>query len=169
VNRKNKEKIVEKYSTLLNSYETVFLIKNLGLSVLDLKRIRSKLKGINSKILFIKNSLMKIALNNVSFPLNKDVFCGPFAIIYTNDSIAVSKLLMKLCNDISNLDIVGGADLDRQFNKDYVMWLSTMPSQDEIRTKLVFLAKFVADKVVKIINEPNVKIVRIIQSYIKKE
>jgi len=169
VNRISKEEIVRNYSVLFNSYQSIFLVRNLGLSVLDIKSIRSQFKSVNSKFMVVKNSLAKIALKNTQFSTTQEYFCGPIALIYSNDPISASKILIKICNDYSKAEVMNGMTSESCLTRDEVIALSKMLTQDEIRAKIMGLITAVAGKLARVVQEPNAKLVRVMQSYVKQQ
>ena len=155
MDRISKEKLVASYSKLFNDYEAIFLVKNSGLSVLDSRSIRSQFKKIDS--------------NDTKFSNSHEFFYGPVVVDYSDDPVSTSKLLVKLCNDNDKIEIIGGAILDRRLNKNEVVSLSKMLTQNEIRAKIIGLVNAVASKVARVLSEPNAKLARVIKSYAEKQ
>ena len=169
MDKTSKEKLVANYSKLFNDFEVIFLVKNSGLSVLDSKSIRSQFKKIDSKFMITKNSLAKIALKDTKFSNIYELFSGPIAIAYSDDPVSASKLLVKFSEQSDKINIVGGAILDKQLNKEQVVALSKMLTQDEIRAKIIGLVNAAASKVVRVLSEPSAKLARVVKSYAEKQ
>ncbi|WP_162298309.1 50S ribosomal protein L10 [Candidatus Aquarickettsia rohweri] len=169
MDKASKEKLVANYSKLFNNYEAIFLIKNSGLSVLDSKSIRSQFKKIDSKFMVAKNSLAKIALKDTKFSSIHEHFTGPIAVAYSDDPVSASKLLIKFCEQNDKIDVVSGAILDKTLNKEEVIALSKMLTQEEIRAKIIGLVNAAASKVVRVLNEPGAKLARVIKAYAEKQ
>ena len=165
----SKKNLVANYSKLFNDFEAIFLVKNSGLSVIDSKSIRSQFKKIDSKFMVTKNSLAKIALKDTKFSNTCELFSGPIAIAYSDDPVSASKLLIKFSEQSDKIDIVGGAILDKQLNKEQVVALSKMLTQDEIRAKIIGLVNAAASKVIRVLNEPGAKLARVVKSYAEKQ
>ncbi len=168
MNRINKKKLVDIYSKLFDRYEAIFLLKNSGLTVFDSRSIRLQFKKIDSKFMVVKNSLAKIALNQTQFLGMSSLFFGPISVVYSNNPVLSSKLLVKICKDNDCLDLIGGALLDKQLSKEDVVILSRMPTESEIRAKIITLVNAVSRKVLWILNEPKTKLSRVFKSYAKK-
>lgn len=168
MDRVSKEKLIVSYTELFDKYESVFLVKNLGLSVSDSRAIRSKLKPAGAKFMVTKNSLAKIAIAKTKFANIEELFVGPVVVAYSDDPIAVSKLLVQFCKEGRKLEIVGGAMLGKQLGEDDVVNLSKMPSQDEIRAKIIGLVTAAASKIVLVLKEPGSKLARVIKAYAEK-
>ena len=162
MNRISKQKLVESYLKLFCRYESIFLFKNLGLSISDLNYVRINFKEIGSRMIVIKNSLAKIALNNTEFVAVKSLLFGPIVIVYSNDPVITSRLLIKLCSTNDKLNIAGGILSGKILNKEEIFFLSKMFTQHEVREKIVWLLKFVVVKLAATIREPLIKIIKIL-------
>ena len=167
MNKISKKKIVTDYLKLFNNYKCILLVKNLGLSALDSRRIRSKLRQTDSKFIVAKNSLVKVALNNTKFLRLISLLNGPLVAVYSNEPISTSKVLVQLCNN-NKIKIIGGFFLNKILNNSDVMHLSQMPNQNEIRINLVNLVNIYAKKIANILNSSNAKLTRVIKSYSTK-
>ena len=167
MDKASKERLVAKYVELFDGHEAFFLVKNAGLSVLDSKYIRAKFKPIEAKFMVAKNSLAKIALTKAKFSNASDLFVGPVAVAYADDPISVSKLLVEFCKEGKKLEIIGGNILGKQLGKDDIISLSKMPTENEIRAKIIGLVRAVASKIVTVLNEPGGKLARVISAYSK--
>jgi len=168
VHRVEKDKLVSSYSQLFNSYESIFLTKNLGLSVSDSRSIKQRISKIDSRFIFIKNSLAKIALNDTQFSGIRSFFSGPITITYSNDPITTSRILVSICNN-SKLDIIGGVAFGKIISKKDIDSLSKMPTLTEIRKSIFFLINTPIAKIISILNVHTVKITHIIKSYAEKQ
>lgn len=169
VDRASKQKLIRRYSELFSSYKAIFFVRNHGLSVLDSRSVRSELRKNGAQFLFIKNSLARMALSDQKLSARKHLF-GPVAIASSNNPIPLARLLVKMCNLNDRLDVVGAIDTDKVLSKDEVVILSKMPTQDEIRVRIIHLFNVVAYKVSTTLNEPAIRMVRVLQSCaIKKQ
>lgn len=169
MDRINKQKLVTNYSELLANHDSIFIVKNLGLSVLEAKSIRAQLKKSNAKFVVTKNSLAKIALNNTKFSGIQKIYNGPLATTYSNDPVSTSKLLIKLCLTYNKIEVVGAAILGKQLNKDDVLSLSKMLTQDENRARIISLVNASSSKMIRLLTEPAAKIARILKCHVKKQ
>lgn len=168
MNRVAKKKLVIEYSRLFNDYESVFLMKNTGLSVSSSKTIRSHLRKTGSKFVIIKNSLAKIALKETKFLPLQDSFSGPIAVAFSNEPVPVSKSLIRFCEQGGGTEILAGMALNKHLDKNEVIALSRLPTENEIRGKIVNLVNSVSIKLVKVINRPGAKLASTIRAYVDK-
>ena len=165
MDRASKEKLIAGYTELFDRHEAVFFMKNLGLSVADSKYIRTKLKPTGARFIVTKNSLAKIAVAKTKFTNVKGLFVGPVAVTYADDPVSVSKLLVGFCKEGKKLKVIGGAMLDKQLSENDVMDLSKMPTQNEIRAKVIGLVNAIASKIVTVLKEPGGKLTRVVKAY----
>jgi large subunit ribosomal protein L10 len=168
VDRINKERLVKSYGQLFDKYNSVFLVKNNGLSVIDSKAIRSKFKLAGSKFLVVKNSLAKIAISKTKFSTIDELLVGPVAMACTDDPVAVAKLLVGFCKDSKNMEIIGGVMLGKQIDHDAVIDLSKLLGEKEIRAKIICVLNAAATKLVSVLRAPGNKLARVTKSYAEK-
>lgn len=169
MDKTNKQALIRRYSELFDKHKAVFFVRNSGLSVSDSRSIRLQLKASGIRFLFIKNSLAKISLGNEKALEASKYFVGPLAVVYSNNPLSLSRLLVKICKINDKLDITGGIDTGKIISKDEITTLSTMPTQEEIRVIIISLFNAAALKVVTIFNEPAIRIARVCQSYATKK
>ena len=168
MDRVNKKKLVAGYSKVFADHDSLFFVTNSGLSVLDARLIRLQFDKIESRFLFVKNSLMKIALADSRFSDISDTLSGPVILIASNDPISTSKLLVKLCNNSSKIKLMAAAAFGEHLSEDGIISLSKMPSQEEIRARIACLVSAAASKIITTLNEPGRQLLRVIKHYSKK-
>lgn len=88
---------------------------------------------------------------------------------YADDPVAVSKLLVEFCKEGRKLEIIGGAMGEKQLSKGDVVHLSQLPTEDEVRAKLIGLVNAAASKLVTVLKEPGSKLARVIKAYAEKQ
>jgi large subunit ribosomal protein L10 len=169
VDKISKENIVKTYSELFHGYHSLFLARNIGLSVRELKSIRAQFKKIDSTFMIAKNSLAKIALRESKFTAAKDLFFGPTAVVCSDNLVSASQLLVKICKENSKLYIAGGATDNKQLKKEDIIIISQMLTQNEIRVKILGIINASANKITNVLREPSNKIARLLRSYTEKQ
>lgn len=165
MNKITKEKVIKSYQKLQNGYESVLLLRNNGLTVKHLNRIRIKFKENGYIILVIKNTLAKIAAKKSKFSIMTDMITGPVIIAYGKDFVSVAKLIVNFQGENLPLDIIGGVIEGKILDKKSVIELSKLPSRKEIQSRLVGLMEAVPQKIAVLANEPGSRIARVIKVF----
>ena len=162
MNRKQKEELVESlHKTFLNSQSIIVTHIN-GLTVSETTNLRSDLRDANCKFKVTKNKIARLALKNTKFENLDDLFIGPTAIGSSEDVIAPAKVLYKFTKESEKIKIIGGGVENKKLSVDEIANLATLPSLDEVRSKLIGLLMAGPTKLVRTIKEPPSRVTRII-------
>ncbi len=162
VNKEQKALVVEKYSQLLESYSSIFLLENLGVNVFDSKAIRGKFKSLDVKFLMVKNTLAKRAVKGTKFENIADHFSGPVMMACANEPIQASKSIVEFLDKDAKFRIICGSVEGREVYADEVLALSKLPGILEIRAGLVALLQSPASKILSLAKEPGARLARLL-------
>ena len=164
MNRKQKEELVKDlHETFVNSSSIIITHIN-GLTVAESTELRSRMRSANCKFKVTKNKIAKLALKKTNFEQLDELFKGPTAIGSSKDEISPAKILVKFSNDSEKIDIVGGAIDQKQLSVEEINNLATLPTLDEIRSKLAGLLMAGPAKLVRTLNEPPSRLARILSN-----
>lgn len=147
-----------------------------GLTVAEMTAFRNRLRQGQASLKVIKNRLAKIALEGTPGAAGASLFTGPAAIVYARDPVSCAKLALDYAKENQKFVLVGAILGGAVLDADGVKALSTMPSLDEMRAKLlgVFLApgsKFArvlhapGEKFARTLNAPGGQLVGLLQAY----
>jgi len=165
VSKISKRELVKRYLELFNKYKIIFLVRTSSLTAFDSKSIKMQLRKVGAEFMVVKNTLATIALNSSKFSVTENLFFGPIAVTCSDDPVLVSRLLVKLCKDNNKLDIVGGITTEKQLDKADIIVLSQMPTQKEIRAKIILSMNITGCKIIRVLSAPRNKLARLFQSY----
>lgn len=164
MNRKQKEELVESlHKTFLNSQSVIVTHIN-GLTVSETTNLRSSMRDSNCKFKVTKNKIVKLALKNTKFEHLDSLFTGPTAIGSSEDAIAPAKVLVNFIKESEKIKIIGGGVETKSLSIDDITNLATLPSLDEVRSKLIGLLMAGPTKLVRTIKEPSSRVARILAS-----
>ena len=83
----------------------------------------------------VKNNLAKIAVKDTQYEGLTDNFKGPTALLYSNDIIATSKLLVSFAKEHESLKIIAGAIKSQLIDSKEVSNLAKLGSVDNLKSK----------------------------------
>ena len=166
--RSDKENFVSNAKDEFSDLSTVVVTHYSGLTVNETEEIRKEMRENGAKFKVTKNSLTKLALEKTNIEAIADLFSGPTAIAYSTDPVAPAKIAVKYSKKYKNLKIIGGAFEGEKIDLDKINFLASLPSLDEIRSKLVALLITPAQKIVSICEAPASQLSRLVDSQSKK-
>ena len=120
------------------------------------------MRNSNCKFKVTKNRLVKLALKNTKFEHLNSLFAGPTAIGSSEDAIAPAKVLVEFTKESEKIKIIGGAFENKLLSVDEITNLASLPSLDEVRSKLAGLLMAGPTKLVRTIKEPPSRMARIL-------
>ena len=161
MNRKEKENLVESLHKTFQDSSSVIVTHISGLTVAETTELRSSMRKANCKFKVTKNRIVKLALKETKYEHLENLFTGPTAIGSSDDIMAPAKVLVKFSNASEKMQIIGGGLSSKSLSVDEIKELASLPSLDEIRSKLLGLLTATASKVVRTINEPPSRVARI--------
>lgn len=139
--RSEKQSLISDLKQTMDQANAVIVVHYKGLTVANMEALRSVAykSGVSFKI--VKNSLADIASKGTKNEVLSTFFVGPVAILWGEDSVTCSKIVGDFSKTNDKLKIVGGSFEGKALSLEDVKILSTLPSFDELRGKIVGLLK----------------------------
>lgn len=169
MDRAQKPVVVEELNRTLGEVAVVVVTRNLGLSVAQSTALRNKMREGGAQYKVTKNSLARIAALGTAYEPIGDMLTGPVALATSKDPVAAAKIAVDFAKTNDKLEIVGGAMGTTLLDVEGIKNLATMPSLDELRSKLVGLVQAPATKIVQIVQAPAGQIARVLGAYAEKQ
>lgn len=124
-----------------------------GLSVEKDWELRNSLRASQLNYRVVKNTIGKIAVEGTPLEPLKDHFKGMTAIAYSaNDPVSLAKVLSKFAKENSQLSFKAGLVEGRVINVKDIDALASMPSKEELISKLMFLLNAQAQRMAVVLN-----------------
>ena len=120
------------------------------------------MRDANCKFKVTKNKIVKLALKNTKFEYLDNLFIGPTAIGSSEDAIAPAKVLVNFTKESEKIKIIGGGVETNSLTIEEISNLASLPSLDEVRSKLIGLLMAGPTKFVRIMKEPSSRLARIL-------
>jgi large subunit ribosomal protein L10 len=152
-----KQQRVEELVSELKGATTYVFVATRGLTVAQDTEMRSELRKAGVKFGVIKNTVLRRVFAELGFEGLDEVFEGPTAVGYSDDSIAPAKVLAKFSEDFEPMEIKGGIIDGKVATVAEIVALSKVPDPTTLQTqvaysllfpftKLAMLVKAVAEK-----------------------
>ncbi len=166
--RTQKKDFVLKLEGVCNLANNIIITHYHGLTVKDLTNLRKSLRKNGVGFQITKNTLSKIAFNNSGLSTLTEMFKGPTAIAFSEDSISAAKGVVEFAKLNDKLKIVGGIVDGKVLGVQEVQALALLPSLDVIRAKIIGLLNAPATKVAGVVQAPAAQLARLVQAYSAK-
>ena len=133
-----KNEIIEQFSEVFKANPSVLLVEYKGLSVKEIEGLRSNLKGADTKLTVVKNTLLRKAAKDTDVEQLNDLFIGPTAIaVCESDPTAAAKVFVDTAKDLPALVIKGGVVEGSVVGAEEITALSKLPSRQEMMAQLL--------------------------------
>jgi large subunit ribosomal protein L10 len=153
VTRAKKTEQVEKLSTELKKVSTAVVATYNKLTVAQDYELRKALRSSGAKYRVVKNTLATRAAKGTGVEEVLKNLSGVTSIAYTQgDPVALAKALAKYAKDNPEFIFKAGVVQGRVISIKEIESLATMPSKEEIYSKLLFLLNAPAQRLVTTIN-----------------
>tara|TARA_B110001454_G_scaffold46476_1_gene45683 strand:+ start:166 stop:687 length:522 start_codon:yes stop_codon:yes gene_type:complete len=164
VKRSDKNDFVQKLKDELSDSSSVIVAHYDGLSVLETDSLRKEMRINGAKFKVTKNRLTKIALADTPYESIADLFVGPTAIAYSSDPVAPAKVSVNFEKKLENFKIIGGSYDGEKIDISKINFLASLPSLDQIRSKLLGLLNAPAQKITSVVQAPGGQLARLVNS-----
>lgn len=168
MSRAQKEAEVQDLNERFANDEIVVVAHYSGLTVEDLTKLRADLRQEGARFKVTKNSLAKIAIKGTQFEHLAGMFTGPTAIASSKDPVVAAKVAHKFAKGNDKLVILGGGLGEQILDVEGIKQLASLPSLDEIRSKLVGLLQAPQTKLAGLMQAPARELVGVTKAYGEK-
>ncbi len=159
--RSEKEEWLASIHAKLRSAEAIFLLDYRGLDVAEVNRLRKRLRAEGGELEVVKNTLLRRAAAGTEGERLSDLFSGPTALaIAKADPVAPAKVLTEFAKDVPKLVLRAGVLKGRRLEKAEIAKLASLPSLNELRSKLLSALQGPSAKLVRLIATPSGQLAR---------
>lgn len=169
MNRTEKKEFIDTLAKKVSASSIVLVAHYKGLTVAEITDLRVKVRKAGAGFKVTKNKLTQLALEGTLFKNISNMFVGPTAIAYSNDPVAVAKILAEFSKANEKLVLLGGAFGENLLDSKAVIALSKLPSLDELRGKIIGLLQAPAQKIASILQAPGGAVARVIGAHSRKD
>lgn len=153
LNRQEKAVVIEEVSAEVAKAQSIVMAEYRGLDVASVTVLRKSARESGVYLRVLKNTLVRRALTGTSFEGISDQLTGPLIYAISTDPVSAAKVLATFAKTNEALEIRGGALPDNVLSLDGVKALATMPSRDELLSKLLGTMQAPITQFVRTLNE----------------
>lgn len=174
MDKEQKTEVISSYSNIFSEYGssgTIVLVEYAGIDVAGLKSLRNNLTKGDAQMVVVKNRLAKIALSNIGGDCSflEEYFKGPISIVYSKDPVYLAKSLVSFAKVNEALKLKIGVMDGKSIDISGIKVLSSLPSLDELRAKLLSLLMAPPRGILCILNNLPSGLVRLLKTKNEKD
>ena len=160
LNLSEKQAVVKEISAEVAKASVIVVAEYRGLEVGKITQLRKQARETGVYLRVLKNSLARRAVEGTPFATLADKLVGPLIYGISTDPVAAAKVLNGFAKDNAKLVIKAGAMANYLMDVNGVMTLATMPSREELLSKLLGTMQAPIAQFVRTLNEVPTKFVR---------
>ncbi|MDD2504761.1 MAG: 50S ribosomal protein L10 [Bacilli bacterium] len=130
-----KKDLVKKITNQVEKSEAVIIFTYQGLTVSNMVNLRRKLREVNAEVKIYKNTLVKIALEDLKLDLN-EFLAGPNAILFGENLLEAIKVLDSFAKENKTVEIKAGIIKGDIVSLETIKEYATIPSMEGLLTML---------------------------------
>lgn len=160
LNLEEKKAVVAEVSAQVAEAQAIILAEYRGLEVGDLTQLRAQARKSGVYLRVLKNTLVRRAIDGTPFSGLANEMVGPLMFGISTDPVAAAKVLNDFAKSNDKLVIKAGAMPNQVMDANGVKALATMPSREELLSKLLGTMQAPIAKFVRTLNEVPTSFVR---------
>lgn len=160
LNLEEKKAIVAEVSTQVTNAQAIIIAEYRGLEVGKLTQLRAKTRESGIYFRVIKNSLVRRVVADTPYAELAKHMVGPLAYGIGADPVAAAKVLHEFSRSNEKFVIKVGAIGEQVISRDEITALASLPSREELLSKLLGTMQAPIAKFVQTLNEVPARFVR---------
>ena len=138
LSRISKDSIIKEIERELKSRETFFIARHDAVPASNIDKLRSKLRGLNTRYLVVKNTLGQKALERTNLKELTEYVKGACGIVFSSGDPALSsKALMDFAKENENFKVQAAYFHGQIVSADRVKDLANLPSREVLLSRVV--------------------------------
>ena len=160
LNRQDKAVVVENVGALVAKAQSIVIAEYRGLEVAKITVLRANARKAGVSLQVLKNTLARRAVAGTPYEKLTDQMVGPLMYGIANDPVSAAKVMHDFAKTNDKFVIKAGALPNFLMNADGVKALASLPSRDELLSRLMGTMQAPVAKFVQTLNEIPTKFAR---------
>jgi large subunit ribosomal protein L10 len=158
MDRAQKASSIEELKSVFASSGVVVVTQYSGLTFVEMAELRKRLRSEGA-----------VLMAGSTGDAGSALFKGPVALAYGPDPVTAAKITAQYAKENDKLKLIGAIMGTIVLDESGVKALATLPSLDELRSKLIGLLQAPATKVAGVLQAPAGQLARVLGAYVAKE
>ena len=160
LNRQEKAVVIEEVAAQIAKAQSIVVAEYRGLDVASVTVLRKTARESGVYLRVLKNTLARRAVAGTAFESLSSQLTGPLIYGISNDPVSAAKVLAGFAKSNDKLVLKGGSLPNSALSAEGVKALATMPSRDELLSKLMGTMQAPIAQFVRTLNEVPTKFAR---------
>ncbi|GAA5231466.1 50S ribosomal protein L10 [Verticiella sediminum] len=160
LNRQEKAVVVEEVVAQVAGAQSIVIAEYRGLDVASVTELRKKARESGVYLRVLKNTLARRAITGTAFEGLSEQLVGPLMYGISTDPVGAAKVMSDFAKANDKLVLKGGSLPNSVLNQEGVKALASMPSREELLSKLLGTMQAPIAQFVRTLNEVPTKFVR---------
>jgi large subunit ribosomal protein L10 len=170
ITREQKEQLVSEYKDLLSRNKVIILTHYKGLTVPQMESLRAQVRETGGEYQVVKNTLVKMAFDDVGLPQPEGSLEGPTAIGATSEDLpALAKAIVDLSKDVEVFQVKAAIIDGEIYEKAEVIRLAELPPLPVLRAQLLGLLQTPAQNIAGVLAGSMRQVVNVLNAYSEQE
>lgn len=165
--KQEKKELVASYEKWLKDSNASYVMSYTGMRMKDINELRAEAREIGGELHVVKNTLMKIALENCGLEDGGYFTESSIMAFAFEDAPSMAKIVDK-ANSTEKFAIKGGYMDGALIDEQSILALSKLPPLPQMRAQLLALIQTPATQLVRTISEPARQVAAVIKAYSEK-
>ena len=171
--RAQKEQQVAEFKERFGRATCVYVADYRGVDVKSVNQLRGRIHkegGGDYEYRVTKNSVLRRAAAGSNVAQVTDTFEGPTAVaISYGDAVGLAKILVEFSKEYEVFELKAGVLDGKAIEPEAIGTLATLPSLDELRSRLIALIQAPAAKLARLVSEPGAQLARAVAARGRQE
>lgn len=170
ISKQRKDELIAQYVDWTGRSQVVIVAEYTGLSMKQIDDLRAKIRVIGGEFHIVKNTLGKVAFEQVGLKSPDRFMQGSSAVIFAfQDAPATAKIVTEFARGSEFVKIKGGYLDGSPITADGIKALAELPPLPVVRAQLLGTILAPASKLVRTLAEPARQVAAVIKAYAEKE
>ncbi len=165
MNRNQKSQLVNELKDNLTNSAFISIVHYRGMNDKELYDMRVALRAKDCKMKIAKNTLVKVAIQDTDLEVLSPHLSGPTAILYSQDPVALAKILSDSAKSIDVLKVKIGYFNKSLIEETAINDLAKLGSLEEVRASFLGKLQGVQSNFIRTINAPQSGLVSLFNNY----
>ena len=166
ISRERKEELVEEYKELLERSAGIIISSHSGLTVNAAEELRAEIREVGGEFHVVKNSLMKLAMEDASVPIPDGSLEGTTAVGFADEDIpGVAKAIVDLSKDQEVVKIKAGIVRGLVYDDKQIERLAELPPLNVLQGQLLGLIEAPASQLAGVLQGSVRQVVNVMKAY----